>query len=316
MNRPCNLPWTFYSEQRSLYRYVNAKCRPRITHLAMHQVTRYVARRLCRLISTLLLIVSTQGNAHEVWIEPLDFTPEAGTDFVADTRIGDKFKGSAQYYVQENTITSGVVAPGATLKLDRISGDIPAIKAAVKTDGLHVAWMHTKPDRLQYHSFNKFKGFVTKQGSPHIAEQHIKNGWPDQGFYEAYSRCSKSLIQVGTQSIGMDKAIGMPIELVAMANPYQLKSDAPLPVQLLWQSEPIGNAQVMVFHKTTPKEVAINTVRTNDQGVAMIDLKPGTYLLNAVHIIAWDGEPEVLWHSYWASLTFNVADNVADKVAE
>jgi len=33
----------------------------------------------------------------------------------------------------------------------------------------------------------------------------------------------------------------------------------------------------------------------------------GKFLLNAVHIIRWDEQPKDVWHSYWASLTFEIS---------
>lgn len=261
------------------------------------------ALRIC-----LLLLCPCSAFAHEVWIEPVSYRHQSGADFIADTKIGQRFKGSAQYYVKETIVSTGVADPVEVHELDRVSGDIPAMKAQLKRDGLHVAWMHTQPDKLHYKTFDKFKAFVTEQGLSDIADQHKTQGLPLEDFSEAYSRCSKSLFMVGdaTSSDGLDSARGMPIELVALANPYQMKTGERLAVRLLWQSQPLATAQIMIFRKAQDSTVKVSTTRTDAAGIAHIELVPGDYLLNAVNIISWQGqfEPEALWHSYWASMTF------------
>ena len=99
----------------------------------------------------------------------------------------------------------------------------------------------------------------------------------------------------------------MPLELVAKTNPYALPPSAPLlPVTLLWQDEPLADAQITVFRNNDGLEVT--KVRTGPDGGASIPLGGGGhFLLNAIHIIPWDELPDDAWHSYWASMTFEIS---------
>src|SRR5258708_27168105 len=55
---------------------------------------------------------------------------------------------------------------------------------------------------------------------------------------ERYSRCAKSIVQVGPPGAGLqgqvNKPLGLPLEIVPEANPYGAKRLATLPVRVLY----------------------------------------------------------------------------------
>lgn len=253
--------------------------------------------------------------SHEVWIEPAQYVHQPGAKVIADVKIGQKFKGSALAYIQKKTVDSGFTQDGEPHALASITGDVPAVTAETTGSGLHTFWLHTVPDRLHYTKFGKFEDFLNDKGLSHILSVHRNRGLPDTDFVEAFSRCSKSLVQIGEpnaeRQVSADNAIvvGMPIELVAEGNPYALGTtpDAALPVRLLWKNAALADTQITVFNKRADDDVTITKLRTDGNGRASVPLHGGgAFLIDAVHIIPWDEQPKDAWHSYWASLTFAI----------
>ncbi len=261
-----------------------------------------------RFLGTLLLLCLTvaplTAAAHEFWIEPARFRIESGGDIVADLKIGQDFKGDAHPYLPSRTKEAWVVDRDGKRPSRARVGDIPAFKEASGRSGLHILAYHSTPHRLTYTKPGKFERFLENQGLGWALTEHRKRGLKKIGFSEAYSRCAKALVQSGDGG-GTDVVIGMPIELVAKANPYALRAAA-LPVTLLWRGEPLANTQITVFREKDGLEVT--KVRTGTNGDATIPLGDGgRFLLNAVHIIPWHEKPKDAWHSYWASLTFEIS---------
>lgn len=251
--------------------------------------------------------ISSHTGAHEYWIEPLEFQVKPDTEIIANQKVGQNFKGNKYPLIPQEFTRSGLFSTSGKIQFKGDIGDIPALRARPQHAGLHVLAVATKSDELTYETPEKFQTFLKNQGLEWALIEHRKRGLPDAGFTEAYSRYAKALVQVGPPG-GTDVTIGLPIELIAEKNPYTitLNSTAKLPVRLLWQGKPLRQAQIKIFHRANDKLI-ISKIRTDDTGRAMIPLsQSGKYLLSAVHIIPWKKSPKAVWHSFWASMTFNL----------
>ena len=262
-------------------------------------------RRLGPLGLILLVAMMSPAWAHEYWIEPTQFRLEAGANIVAHLKLGQTFKGEVYPFIPQLAKEAWLIdANGRRATTSRI-GAIPAFSEGAGPPGLHIVTYHSTPSRLSYSEPGKFADFLAAEGLEWAGAEHRARGLPETGFDEAFTRCAKALVHSGGGG-GDDKAIGMPLELVARTSPYALPADAAtLPVVLLWQGAPLADAQIKVFRRQG--EVTVTTVRTGPDGAASIPLDDGgTFLLNAVHLIPWDEQPDDAWHSYWASLTFEI----------
>jgi uncharacterized GH25 family protein len=144
-----------------------------------------------------------------------------------------------------------------------------------------------------------------------VVRLHKERGLAEAGFSETYTRNARALLQVGPANPSdVDRPTGMPLELVALENPF-IDGLAEVEVQLLWQGAPVPNRQVTIFHRPdsedTAGEVTRDLATTDSEGQAVIPLTgEGFYLLNAVQIKPVDGADSVVWESHWATLTFAV----------
>ena len=270
-------------------------------------------RNLPRWISRLTFALLLGGpfptaHPHESWIEPERFRVSEGALIIAAIRVGEGFKGTSYPYIPTEydrlTISDG---HGPVRSITGRLGDLPAISTRPVRKGLHVLAHASRPARLTYGSFEKFRQFLTSEGLEWVISAHRQRRLPPRGFTERFRRFDKSLLEVG-ESAGNDRVLGMRLELVALKNPYLGKPNR-IPVRLLFEGNPVADAQISVFHKSSTSGGSVRVkLRSDKRGEARIALPlTGRYLVSAVQMVMpMTGRDGAVWESLWASLTFEV----------
>lgn len=259
------------------------------------------------LIAVLLLVatfVARPSLAHEFWLEPDNYNPAADAKVVISHNYGQYFKGDGLPYVGE-WHQRYVVFDGKKEKSVRgYDGDLPAIETKFDDPGLKIFGYFGTPEPQVYDTLEKYDAYLRKVGLDHIVGQHRALGKPETKIRELYARNAKMLLGVGNAK-GADRALGLPLELIAERNPYTLKAGDTLPVRLLYRGKPIAGVRVVTFDTQDPKNPSATV--TDAAGRAQIALPAsGAYLLNAVHMFEPAPGEETDWTSLWASLTFSV----------
>lgn len=249
--------------------------------------------------------LSWSADAHEFWIEPASHRLPAPGAISANLKVGDNLKGSIFPYLSGRFISYQVDGPAGSQDVVGDEGDIPSLAYEAEAPGLYVVTYHSTADRLDYDDWATFVEYADYEGLDGAIEAHLAADLPKTGFAELYTRCAKALVQVGPPSPeDRDAAIGMPLELVALANPFAADLDE-LPVRLLWHGEAAADIQIAIFREADG--VARKTLRTDADGRATIPLENGgRFLLNAVRLARSSAGDDAAWESHWASLTFDV----------
>ncbi len=255
-----------------------------------------------------MTLVATSTQAHEFWIDPVDYAIAPGGRIEADIRVGERFEGNVYSYLPRNFRLADAIAAGARKPLDGRLGDRPALVVPDAPEGLVTLLYASTDSRLTWDSYDLFAAFVREKAADWVLAAHDARGHPRDGVTETYSRYAKSLVAVG-DGAGADADRGLTTEIVALANPYTDDVTGGLPVRVLYQQRPRPGAQVEIFALGDDGIVDVTTVTTDDDGDALISVAPGTeYLLDAVVFRAPDpaesGAAETMWETLWASLTF------------
>ena len=248
-----------------------------------------------------LFVLARPLAAHEYWVEPLDFTLKPGQEMQAYLKVGQDFNGSTYPYVPQRFVSFTVTSGGKTVDYKGTAGNSPALQIAVPTPGLNVIAYHSQPDSLTFRKQDLLEKYLKAEGLEWVLEQHRADGLPEVGFKEHYTRNAKALVQVGPYAGGVDKAVGMPFELVVQGSPYD--GSRQVKVQLLWRGKPVAGYPVNVFTKRG--SVKQTRVQTDANGMADVAFPKGAQvMLNSVWIVRGDVSKEPLYESWWASLTF------------
>ncbi len=225
---------------------------------------------------------------------------------MADLKNGQNLEGTTLSYLPRNFTRFDVVHGDTVRPVKGRLGDRPALNVPAPIGGLVSVVHETTPSFVTYSEWEKFAAFAEHKDFPDIAARHAANGFPDVPFKERYTRHAKALIAVG-DGVGMDRAVGLKTEFVALTNPYVPEFDGTMRVQVLLQGQPRPDAQVEVFDRNADKEVTVTLYRTDSAGIAAIPVTPGhDYLFDAVVLEPIMNDEQAVWDTFWAALTFAV----------
>ena len=259
-----------------------------------------------RLLALVVAAIATSGAtlfAHDMWIEPTTFAPDAGEIVGVRLRVGQDLLGDPiprdpallrEFVVDDSEGRKPVVGR---------DGSDPAGYVRAGAAGLLVVGYHSHPSSVELPA-EKFNQYLKEEGLDAIAAFRAARGQSGAGTKEMFTRCAKSLLLSGPPSARQrDHALGFTLELVAERNPYALAAGQDLPVRLTYENRPLAGALVVAMNQSNPTER--QAIRTDSDGRARFHIaRSGMWLIKAVHMIEAPAGSKADWASYWASLTF------------
>ena len=250
------------------------------------------------LIIATLTLSAIPLAAHDMWIEPTSFLPDAGSVVGLRLRVGQDFLGDPIPRDPELIDQFITVDSNGRKPVYGHDGGDPAGLIRVTEPGVVIAGYqsHPKPIVLPASTFNQY---IKEEGLDTIPQTKSP-------AREIFARCAKSLVRYGTPNNPQaDRALGFTLELVAQKNPYTLRAGEDFPVNLTYQGRPLANALVVAMNRANP--MAKLTTRTDAKGHVSFRLpQDGTWLIKAVHMIPAPAGTNADWESFWASLTFQL----------
>lgn len=251
---------------------------------------------------TLTLLASPSLRAHDMWIEPATFLPEAGEIVPIRLRVGQGLVGDPiprdpqlvrDFVVDERGIRKPVVG--------RDGGD-PAGFVRAGSPGLLVVGYQSQPSIVEM-TADKFNQYLKEEGLDAVAAARARQNESGASARDLFTRCAKTLLLAGTANAGAvpDRRLGFELELIAERSPYD--ASAEVPIRLLFQDRPLTGALVVAINRLHPGEKM--TARTDASGHVRFRFAPGgVWLVKAVHMVPVSERTKADWASYWASLTF------------
>lgn len=262
-----------------------------------------------RIIMTLGILMGLAGSvqAHEFWLEPLEYRVAPGGKISARALNGQEFVGKEYSYNARGYERSGIFAGSATGKIPGQTGQRPAVQVNAIGPGLNVIYHQSAASTVVYETMEKFESFLRGKRLEATLAEHKARGLPSENIVEGYFRFVKALVAVG-DGAGADRAVGMPYELVALTNPYTGSGDMRL--QLLYRGKPEANQPVYVFHRRAGKVKEV-FLRTDGRGVVSVPRMAGEFQVNAVKIMpagkALRQRFKAVWQTLWASSVYEIA---------
>lgn len=242
--------------------------------------------------------------AHDMWIEPATFSPQAGQIVSLRLRVGQDLLGDPLPR-SSGLIHDFVVEDpeGRKPVVGRDGGD-PAGFIRTAEPGLHIIGYHSNPSAVEL-SAEKFNQYLKDEGLDAVAALRAQRNQFAAGAHEIFVRCAKSLVLLGPPSETQhDRVLGFPLELIAERNPYAPRNGQELPVRLMYENRPLAGALVIAMNKRNPSAKLM--ARSDKTGHVRFHLPAGgMWLIKAVHMIPAPAGSNAEWKSFWASLTFD-----------
>jgi uncharacterized GH25 family protein len=256
----------------------------------------------------LLAIAASALSAHDMWIEPMTFSPQTGEIVGVKLRVGQDLLGDP--LPRDPALINQFVVVDAEGRKPLVGrdGSDPAGFLRVAVPGLLVVGYGSNPSSVEL-APEKFNQYLKEEGLDAVAAMRARRNETGAKAREIFSRCAKSLILSGPSSERQaDRRLGFTLELVAERNPYALQAGQDLPVRLTYQDRPLAGALVVAMNRLNPSEKL--SARTDTAGRVRFRLHPGgMWLIKAVHMFPAPAGANAEWASYWASLTFEPGTN-------
>ena len=263
-----------------------------------------------RPLALLLAISASPVTAHELWLEPLDYTVNADAMLMAQILNGEGYSGQKLPFLPQRAALFEYTVHGETNQITARIGDIPAIKIINPIDGLYVLAYQAKNAVVTYADWDTFVQFTEHKDLANILKRHSDRGLAEEAVTEVYSRYSKSLVAVGGAQ-GEDNRKGLLTEIVALNNPYVDDLTSGMNFQVWFNDQPRAEAQFEVYDRAPDGTVSQTFFRTNDEGIVTVPVKPShTYMADAVVMrepsSALAAETGAVWETLWANMTWAI----------
>ncbi|OUJ73990.1 DUF4198 domain-containing protein [Hymenobacter crusticola] len=255
------------------------------------------------------------ARAQEFWLAPRFFLPLHGRILVP-MLAGNNFTG-VRWRGKNSRLTRYVhYAPSDSTNLLPLvtQHDTSLATVTLAQPGTHQLALATNNAFLTF-AADSFNAYLRAERLDNILLIRKQREQLAQPAREAYRRCAKALVQVGTGSSPgstFNRVAGLPLELIPEQDPYGLRVGASLTVRLLADGQPVAGALLKVWCRDVKKNVEKIEIRTNQNGRALFRLStPGTYLISTMRMTP-SANPQVAdWQSTWSSLTFGFASRTS-----
>lgn len=273
-------------------------------------------KKLTITISALILLVML--SAHDMFLKMKSYYVSADSDITIHLYNGTFDKSENVITRDRMTDVSMIYPDGTRNRLANDSwteqGNITVLNTKTKAPGSYVVGVSTQ-SRIIELSADDFNQYLAHDGVVDVLDERKNSGEDQKAAREKYSKHVKAIFQAGSSSSGFyQKKLGYPIEFIPLQNPYDLKVNDDLQLQLLSNGQPVSDQLVYASyggfhsHSDTGGHVEAVKTRTDNSGVATITLsKAGPWYVRTIHMVK-SKEENVDYESNWATLTFEIKE--------
>jgi uncharacterized GH25 family protein len=250
--------------------------------------------------------------AHDFWLQPNEYwvSPDALTSMTLQVGHGP-FRQRSPIPARRITRFQAIAPKGAVVDLHeqlRLGQASEDGDFRLKKPGAYILVLQTD-DHAQTHLPSiRFNDYLKVEGLTPALDQRARLHRMDADGSERYSRCAKSIVQVGPLDARLQdqvsKPVGLPLELVPEANPYGVPQSAILPVRVIYAGRPLVGALVKLTNLKndgSPFEVHL----TDHNGRARFIMPTsGMWLLNVIWTKALPRTEETDFATVFSSLSF------------
>jgi uncharacterized GH25 family protein len=257
----------------------------------------------------LLLFLSSAGFAHDLWILPGKYRLRVDEVTRVFVNNGDVFPESLTLLGEHRLTEVLSVSSAGELPISefRVDGKSLTFEFQSAAAGSHLILLDTRPRTVRMKAAD-FEGYLAEEGLTAITQMRKDLGETGEPAVERYTKWAKAVVDVGDEP-GSDapwaESAGQTFEIVPLDHPNRVQPGASLRLRVLLEGEPVAGVSVTGARASGPaREIRTST---DERGELVVTVTaPGRWYVRALHMIRLEGDPEVSWESYWATLSFEV----------
>lgn len=257
------------------------------------------------LVTSLLTIISSL-LAHEFWLSPDKFIYQRGEKinirfFIGENFDGENWKGNNEK-IQSLKLYFGGVSDDLSKYISEEKGD--SIELNMQDEGTNMVAFNSTNTFIEIEAAD-FNKYLHDDGLANAIEYRKLNNETDSNGREYFQRCSKTLIQVGNvKDKTFSVSTGLPVDIIPLSNPYQLKNDSLLTVKVLFQKQSMANSLIIVWRREKGKTIKSEFISNGYGEISFPISTSGEWMVSTVKMERLQNDPKAQWQSYWASLTW------------
>jgi uncharacterized GH25 family protein len=251
-------------------------------------------------------------EAHDFWLQPSEYWIEPDTLDSMTLQVGHgPFRQRSPIPLRRITRFQAIAPNGMAVDVHqrlRLGQGAEDGDFRLNDPGTYVLVLQTDDGAQAHLPAVRFNDYLKVEGLTPAFEQRVRLQRMDADGSERYSRCAKSIVQVGQPRAGLqgqvDKPVGLPLEIVPEANPYGTKRPATFPVRVLYAGHALAGALVKLTNlanDASPFEVRL----TDRDGRASFTMpNAGAWLLNVIWTKPLPRSEETDFETVFSSLSF------------
>lgn len=254
----------------------------------------------------ILFTLYTLLSAHEFWLQPDKFIYSYADIVNVKFLVGENFDGINWSGNNEKIQSLHFYYGGVKDNLaDGLTDE--------KGDSLLFRFCHEGTAMLTFNSVNtyieldaqKFNEYLAEYGLDSAAAYRLQNNETDSLSREYYQRSVKTIIQAGNKKDDTYKQeTDLPVDIIPLQNPYALKNNDSVTVEVLFRKQPLSNYKVRIWHKNKG-ELLTSNLTTNEKGELKFKIKTsGEWMISTVAMERLTDKDKADWQSYWGSCTW------------
>ena len=252
------------------------------------------------------------ATAHDFWVQPHAYWLDPGAVASVTLQVGHgPFRQRSPIPAQRILRFQAIDAAGKSIDLRdglRLGEAAEDGDFRLNNPGTYQLILQTD-DRAQTRlPAIRFNDYLKSEGLTPALEHRAREHQVDASGSERYSRCAKSIVQVGTPSSqasgNITTPVGLTLEIVPEINPYAVTRPTSLPVRVIYEGRPLGGALVKLTNladDAAPFEVHL----TDPDGRTRFTMPAtGAWLLNVIWTKALPASDEFDFETVFSSLSF------------
>lgn len=249
--------------------------------------------------------------AHEFWLEPQQYLFSRADEISIRFRVGENFTGNNWTGNRQKINTLKLYYADITDDLsDALSDDEgDSLQFSIHEEGTAMIAFNSSNALIELDAA-KFNAYINEEGLYNAIDLRKQRNETDSIGREYYQRSVKTIVQVGALKTNIyKKQTSLPVDIIPLSHPYQLKNGDSITVQVLFKGEPLSNAKIRTWHKL-PTGVTSNSYSSNSKGEIRFPVtNSGEWMVSCVNMIHYpkgtgEIQPATIWQSYWGSLTW------------
>lgn len=259
-----------------------------------------------KLTYLLILLLVLPALAHEFWLEPQQYifsrTDEINIRFrVGESFTGNNWKGNREK-VNELKIYYSDIVDDLSDAISDEEGD--SLQFSIHEEGTAVITFNNINSFIELEAAT-FNSYLLEDGLQSAIDYRKQHNETDSIGSEFYQRSVKTIVQVGALKTPVyKKQTTLPVDIIPLSHPYQLKNGESLTVKVLFKDEPLINTKIRVWHKLMGRVIATSFLSDEKGEISFPVSTTGEWMVSCVTMIRLTDDPKAQWQSYWGSVTW------------